>query len=669
MNLNIFKRAFSLTELLIVMVIIGVLFAAMLPIMSGRRSGQTTANEEIWMYVNDDDQKDAFYDSAVPSFTSAAYIGVNPLNITDHKPFSKVVLKGAAAKNQNMIQFRTGNSIYGDYTGFFAIDGKGNLLNMTKGFGTVAENHNAIVARPENKNNTVMGPGAFSNIEKSSKVTSIGAMSTFGGNRDGSIAPSAIAIGRNSNIYARANESILIGANTGRSEQNRPENFIKDTIGIGAGVLSIPQSSGQDNVFLGYNVANVGFDSNEAKNNVILNSPYYGQDAKNTVILGSDGYSGGNPHAANMVAVGEYACASYSGKREINRNGRVTCIGYNSAGTFGAGSKTANAGWEKDPYDHLFIGGKPYTGMGGRSVLEIHNMPNTLPESQAPRVGPTVVLNSNLVVRGNTLFGSYESGELVALASGPVYTSMDAEKGSDRCGRRCGPFGRKKYRTSPSCKWFWAIISAIGFIGYVIAGLVSAGAGWVLGSWLVYATGAILQTLVDGNGYYRTRDPITGSALYMRDDMSCSGSSQTYPYENKNAVCPDLGLGLSDVRLKENIVQNDDAISKILLLQPYNYTYKNDATNTPQVGVMAQDLQKVFPNAVSEDKNGYLKIRWDEMFFATINSVKALDAQVESASSDLDAVESDVKDVSKEQKKIKKYIADVDERISKLENK
>ena len=87
MNLNIFKKAFSLTELLIVLVIVAVLFSAMLPIMTKRKTGSTSSNEPVWMFVNEDDQKDAFYDPGTPTWTSTAFIGVDPLDIADTKPY------------------------------------------------------------------------------------------------------------------------------------------------------------------------------------------------------------------------------------------------------------------------------------------------------------------------------------------------------------------------------------------------------------------------------------------------------------------------------------------------------------------------------------------------------------------------------------------------------
>ena len=40
---------------------------------------------------------------------------------------------------------------------------------------------------------------------------------------------------------------------------------------------------------------------------------------------------------------------------------------------------------------------------------------------------------------------------------------------------------------------------------------------------------------------------------------------------------------------------------------------------------MAQDLQKIFPDAVKKGVDGFLTIRMEDMFYAVINAIKELD--------------------------------------------
>ena len=81
---------------------------------------------------------------------------------------------------------------------------------------------------------------------------------------------------------------------------------------------------------------------------------------------------------------------------------------------------------------------------------------------------------------------------------------------------------------------------------------------------------------------------------------------------------------LSDARLKNILSDNKAGLKEINKLKVYNYTYKADKSQTPHVGVMAQDLKKVFPNAVKKAPDGYYRIRQEDMFYAMINSVQEL---------------------------------------------
>jgi len=92
-----------------------------------------------------------------------------------------------------------------------------------------------------------------------------------------------------------------------------------------------------------------------------------------------------------------------------------------------------------------------------------------------------------------------------------------------------------------------------------------------------------------------------------------------------DSCCPDL---VSDIRLKNVGEKFTGGLAEIKKLNVYNYTFKNDSNKLPHVGVIAQDLKMVFPNAVVKGDDGYYKIRWDEMLYAAINAVKELNTKV-----------------------------------------
>ena len=111
----------------------------------------------------------------------------------------------------------------------------------------------------------------------------------------------------------------------------------------------------------------------------------------------------------------------------------------------------------------------------------------------------------------------------------------------------------------------------------------------------------------------------------------------------------------SDRRLKYVGKENTSGLDKIRQLKVFNYTYKKDTTKTPHVGVIAQDLQKVFPNAVKKGADGFLTIRMEDMFYALVNAVKELDAKITA--------------LQKENQELKAEMKRMNERLNKLEAK
>ena len=119
----------------------------------------------------------------------------------------------------------------------------------------------------------------------------------------------------------------------------------------------------------------------------------------------------------------------------------------------------------------------------------------------------------------------------------------------------------------------------------------------------------------------------------------------------------------SDRRLKNVEEAFTSGLDKIKQLKVYNFTFKNDTNKTPQVGVIAQDLQKVFPNAVTKGEDGFLRIRWDEIFYALVNAVKELDTKVEALikrEQKINELEKQVASLQSDMKKLEKRLAELE---------
>jgi hypothetical protein len=64
----------------------------------------------------------------------------------------------------------------------------------------------------------------------------------------------------------------------------------------------------------------------------------------------------------------------------------------------------------------------------------------------------------------------------------------------------------------------------------------------------------------------------------------------------------------------------DKASESILALKPVAFHYKNDATNTPQFGLIAEEVAQVNPALVVRDKNNEIySVRYDQVNAMLLN--------------------------------------------------
>ena len=153
-------------------------------------------------------------------------------------------------------------------------------------------------------------------------------------------------------------------------------------------------------------------------------------------------------------------------------------------------------------------------------------------------------------------------------------------------------------------------------------------------------------------------------------ELGCDSDNDAFHHTwNETTGNADESKLWSDKRLKNIGQKYTSGLEAIKKLDIYNFTFKNDKNKTPQVGVIAQDLEKVFPNAVTKDVYGYLRIRWDEMFYAVINAVKELDTRVTELSKNVQSYFDRTAKLEATIEAQQKTIDDLTKRIEKLENK
>jgi len=103
----------------------------------------------------------------------------------------------------------------------------------------------------------------------------------------------------------------------------------------------------------------------------------------------------------------------------------------------------------------------------------------------------------------------------------------------------------------------------------------------------------------------------------------------------------------SDARLKEIHKNYPKGLQEITDLRPVIFTYREDnplmlPDDQEYVGLVAQDVQEVFPEAVIEGKDGYLQLDLQAVNIALINAVKDLKRQNDELRQRIEALEREI---------------------------
>lgn len=600
------KLAFTLAEVMIVLLVLTILFAAFAPLITKRR---TKANKvDIWRWSSRNYYQgpmNAYYNT--DNNKSEVFFGVSPNNLDEvnniYSPKAKVVIRSGSVTSgdylQRQMQFRYGGSntnLNGTFAGTLFADTKNILLGGTYRY-LFKINDNIFNNEYYPSNNTAVGYQALNfdyTVVNASNVPQDGVNAG-----DIKYSKNNSAMGYNSlaNLSTGYNNT-AIGSHSGESVTTGYSNAF---VGSYAGY----SSTGSNNTFIGYR-ANAGTGS---YNNFI---GAYAGNSNNDQNWGT-GASGGYNTAIGYNTLGNLTSGNYNtaigsgALKKLTSGSYNTAIGYNACENITSESYKTCIGAKSGPSENssatrdlsidnedgnnynypgvqrTYIGSAPKgTTFGGDAVLEIHNSAsknNQLANNPGIKSNTTTIINGNLLVRGNTYF---------------------------TVGSRLYPFYRNE------------------------------------------TTNQIGSTI----GQY------------------CNTDQQTYIYSTSQTKCSSLsnafGTYSSDRRIKNIGYKNNDGLDKITQLNIYNYTFKDDAKKKPHVGVIAQELQKIFPNSVAQDKNGYLKIRWDEMFYAAINALKELNAKITKLIKEATDLETQISKMEKENAELNAQVEALTLRVNQL---
>jgi len=662
------KTAFTLAEMMVVMLILSIVMAAFAPVMTTRSK---TAKDSPWRYAAN--QTDAYYGTGA---AQTAMIGQPKAGTTDN---AKLVINVTDTLNEKShILLKRNNDILGR---IFIKENNlifgNNLKNLTGDFNTII-GKGSLLNNISGSKNTAIGFGTLTSNQNTDENTAIGynAMNYANGTRNVGIGPEALnyangayntGIGYQALNNTSGSNNIALGSysmasSTGSYNVALGTSTLRKTTGsrnIALGEYALnSNTSGGNNIALGtqsmlvnetgeYNIS-LGYyalmDNKTGSNNIALgNLALNHNTASNNVAIGNTALSS-NTSGSNNIALGTYA---------LNRN---TSGGYNVGLGYEALNNNLNGS------NNVAMGQTTLTKNTSGSwnvALGMNALANNTTGTDNVAIG-WYALSDNSTGKDNIAIGEsscrYVTGSnktCIGYSSGP--SSSDPWRADDV--ERVFIGGRSKFNGG-------AAVLEVHNSGDSINGFATKDATVVINGNLLVKGGVITTLWRSGGGgtdninlYGRSSGqmepfwPEGAQWLVGRyGNDSTRGTFRSF-YSNNT---------ISDARLKYIGKESTSGLDKIKELKVFNYTFKKDEKKTPRVGVIAQDLQKIFPDAVTKGEDGYLQIRMEDMFYALVNSVKEIAAKI-------DIFDKRIKALENENKLLKEQNKEIMERLSKLE--
>jgi hypothetical protein len=173
-------------------------------------------------------------------------------------------------------------------------------------------------------------------------------------------------------------------------------------------------------------------------------------------------------------------------------------------------------------------------------------------------------------------------------------------------------------------------------------GLSGLGALYVNGSEAIWFNGT----------YYSWGYGSTYNAFNSKTIIGSTGNPGSYMlWVNGNAWSSGSWAG-SDVRWKKDISDLGSMIDKVSLLQGVTYKWRKDEfpgmnfDDGTQIGLVAQDVEKVFPDLVRTDDKGYKAVAYDKLSVILLQGIKDQQKQIKSQQEQIDRLQNIVNEMN-----------------------
>ncbi len=154
--------------------------------------------------------------------------------------------------------------------------------------------------------------------------------------------------------------------------------------------------------------------------------------------------------------------------------------------------------------------------------------------------------------------------------------------------------------------------------GTNVCGTVSASTVYVTGT-----TGTISSTYLNARA-------VSASTMVLNNIASAAGTSYLCWDSTSKAVSfSNTTCTVSDMRKKENFAASLYGLEEVLAMKPYTYHLKSDKGIERQVGLMAQDLESIIPEAVGHFDDGSLNVNYPMLVPVLVKAIQELEARVQ----------------------------------------
>ena len=238
---------------------------------------------------------------------------------------------------------------------------------------------------------------------------------------------------------------------------------------------------------------------------------------------------------------------------------------------------------------------------------------NNVSEDSTPELGGALDLRSNNIT--DTLGNGVISGSV----------KIDVTKDISGSLLNINGVGTSKFTSHLQAHCLGIGTSPSGTTGQINAtkGVFSGDVEAVSGSYSGPLAGTTLKavSLISGSTL-DINGEMTGSALLVNGAINATGDITAF-YS-------------SDERLKDNITPIEGALDKLNQIGGYGFDWNDNSEHSGHdVGVIAQEIEKVLPEVVVDRDNGYKAVRYEKIVALLINAIKEQQLQIDELKSKL----------------------------------